>query len=514
MYSINRDSPRNNVSGILDKSNKSIITSSTYTTPKRNNINSLFSFSVDKKRAFNKDRIIKELKNINLTNDISKMRNNNYNKLEFMNYLHTEPNKQSNDLIYGADKILKERRNNHLMMNELVKSVFMKKTDQIRLDNYKIKVLKNKRNQLNEQLSEINKAYKMTEKILDKDYQNFISFVEENNKTKKNQENLLNLFKKITNEKEKEFNKLNEQNKKLKNKIENIVKQILTLKSYGSFIHKVFNKDFIYENIKKTEDKNYSDISDDIIQIYEKNGEKEFDDKLLEENLLITNFKESEDNLIKIINEKDSYRKDFLKIEYFDKVEMNKLIKKKEELEKQLEMLKNDRDLFVKSIRKYDSPENMDTVLDCIAELAETLEINNPSTSILLKDKNENNYTIICSNLIKIIKEKELKINIQINEIENILNGENTDDRQLIEEFILERKKEIKKNKLISLIAEKNEETRKKNAKAVERAHRIVVKGRKVIEFPFIKPKKKKKVVITENNDDDCIFYSSEEENK
>ena len=49
---------------------------------------------------------------------------------------------------------------------------------------------------------------------------------------------------------------------------------------------------------------------------------------------------------------------------------------------------------------------------------------------------------------------------------------------------------------------------------AFEKANRIVIKGRKVIEYPLIKPKKKKKVVVTENNDNDYIFYSSEEENK
>ena len=129
MYSNTRDSPRNNVSGILDKSsnNKSVITTSTYATPKINNIHDLYSFSGDKKRSLNKERIIiNDLKNINLSNNITKIKNNNYYKIGFMNYIHTEPNKESNELIYGADKIVKERRNNHLINKQLVRSVFMK----------------------------------------------------------------------------------------------------------------------------------------------------------------------------------------------------------------------------------------------------------------------------------------------------------------------------------------------------------------------------------------------------
>ena len=41
----------------------------------------------------------------------------------------------------NADKILKERKNNFIMMNHLVKSVFIKKSNELNLKNYKIKLL-------------------------------------------------------------------------------------------------------------------------------------------------------------------------------------------------------------------------------------------------------------------------------------------------------------------------------------------------------------------------------------
>ena len=154
----------------------------------------------------------------------------------------------------------------------------------------------------------------------------------------------------------------------------------------------------------------------------------------------------------------------------------------------------------------------MDIVLNCIEELTNIIGNNNPSIPVLLKDKSESNYTAISSNLIKILKEKENNINNYINEIENILNGNNIDDKKLIEELILERKKEIKKEKLFELIKQQNEHIKKKNTKAYARANRIVIKGRKVIDFPYIKPKKKKKIIVNENHENDYLFYSSDEE--
>ena len=517
MFSNNRESPRNNKSGLLDKSNKSLITNSTYATPQRKtNVKQLIiPYTANKKEYINKNRILTELNNINFSNNISKISNRNKNNnFNFINYIHTEQNSKPNDLFNDADNILKSRKNNHITMKNILKSVYMKHTNEIRLENYKIRLVTNKRNELNNKLYDINKAFKSTEKILENDYRNFMLFVEKNDTSEKKQENILNKIKNILNEKEIEFNKLNELNKQLKKNIENLVKQILVLKKYASFVNQVFKQNFIYENIKKTEDKSFLDIANDLIKIYDKNGKNEFDDKLTDEYWLITQYKEYESNLINILNQKEFYRKDLIKNDYYDKIEIDKLLKKKKELENDLKLAKREKDNFVKSIRTYDPPEDIDIILDCIEELNNIIENNNPSIPILLKDKSSTNYTLIASNLIKILKEKENKINNYIEEIENILSGNNLDDKKLIEELISEKKKEIKKEKLLELIKLQNEHIKKKNTKAYVRANRIVIKGRKVIDFPYIKPKKKKKIIVKENHDNDYLFYSDEEKNE
>ena len=101
MFSNNRDS-RNNISGVLDRSIKSIKTNSTYFTPKRNNLKQLISsYSLNKKNTVNKEKLLTDLNSRNVSNNISKI-SNNYNDL--INYLHTEPSKESKELINNADK--------------------------------------------------------------------------------------------------------------------------------------------------------------------------------------------------------------------------------------------------------------------------------------------------------------------------------------------------------------------------------------------------------------------------
>ena len=331
----------NNASSLFDKSSKSIKTKtiSTNATPKRNNIKHIiFSYSLTKKKLINKEKLLNELNNMNnikCLNNSSKYINNK-SLITNTNNIHTEPNQKSIDLISNADKILKERIKKHLVYNPLVKSVFMKKTDETRLNNYKIKLLNNKRNELKNKLYDINNTIKSTEKNLEKDYNNFFTFVENNNEIKKSQELLFLEYKYKLDKQEIEYNKENKKNKQLKNNIEYMIKRILILKNYGSFLHKVFDKDFIYETIQKSNEKNYLNIADDIIKIYENNNESDNDNLLSDETLLMTQFNEYKQNIAKVLNDKEFFVKDLKKMEYEENIEIFKLSKKKKELEKKL----------------------------------------------------------------------------------------------------------------------------------------------------------------------------------
>ena len=515
MYSKNMDTSRNNNSSLIDKSIK---TNSTFATPKRNNLKQLISsYSLNKKNSINKARVLTDINNLTSSNSISKINNfSNKNNYDLMNYIHTEQKKESKDLLNNADQIMKERKNNHLVLNYLVKSVYMKKTNDIRLENYRIKIMRNKRNELNSKMFAINKAIISSEKIFEADYKNFMKYMESNNKSQKQQENILNKIKKENSFKELEYEKQISINNKLTRNIELLVKKILILKNYGKFIHKVFKKEFAYENIQKSEGKNYLDLANELIKIYDSDDKLEFDSKTKDEYWLMAQFNEFEVNLMNKLNEKEEYLKEHKNIENRDLKDIEKLIIKKRELENKLEKAIEKKNKLIKSMKSYDSPkamDEMDIALDSIEEITKAIGLNNPSTSVLLKEKNETNYTVLCSDIIKMLKEKEELINERIKEIEIIENCENEENRAIIERIISERKKEAKKEKIFELIKHQKEEIKKKNQKAFERAHRVVIKGRKVIEYPFIKTKKKRKIIIKENHDNDFLVYSSEEEN-
>ena len=128
-----RDASTINTSSILDRSIKTI---STNESPRK----LTSSYSITKKTPISNGILTTESNILSTINNNSSRYNKHIN-VNLMNYIRTEPNvnAESKQLIFYADKIMKDRKNNHLMMNQLVKSVFMKKTNENCLNNYRIK---------------------------------------------------------------------------------------------------------------------------------------------------------------------------------------------------------------------------------------------------------------------------------------------------------------------------------------------------------------------------------------
>ena len=61
-------------------------------------------------------------------------------------------------------------------------------------------------------------------------------------------------------------------NKKINENIIKTIKSICTLRRYGNFVHKVFNIPFAYDDLVELNKriKNYEDVMEKIINIYEK----------------------------------------------------------------------------------------------------------------------------------------------------------------------------------------------------------------------------------------------------
>ena len=60
---------------------------------------------------------------------------------KIVKYIRTSPNKESIKIMNNADIILKDWKNNYIMMNHLIKSVLIKKSNELNFENYKIKLM-------------------------------------------------------------------------------------------------------------------------------------------------------------------------------------------------------------------------------------------------------------------------------------------------------------------------------------------------------------------------------------
>ena len=124
---------------------------------------------------------------------------------------------------------------------------------------------------------------------------------------------------------------------------------------------------------------------------------------------------------------------------------------------------------------------------------------------------------IDCLNFTKetldVLAEKERLINGYINEIEMI---EVVGDKKLIHDIEIDRKKANKRDKQLMIKQKQDQIDNMKRQRAVERAQRVVIKGRKVPkDYPILNEKKKKKKDDGANEFDDyaMLHYSSDENN-
>ena len=182
-----------------------------------------------------------------------------------------------------------------------------------------------------------------------------------------------------------------------------------------------------------------------------------------------------------------------------------------ENLEKYLiKNSKNEKKEIQNQINKLKPHKNSDLnqYLDYIVELGlATGDLNNR----LKGKKNFMDLLSFTKETLLAIERKELAVNEYIAEIEDI---EENGDKQLIHEVELDRKRTNKREKQLQIKEKQDEIENIKRQRAVDRAQRVVIIGRKVPkEYPIIKGKKKKNNDNKNQEDDDygMLYYSSDE---
>jgi hypothetical protein len=464
--------------------------------------------------------------NKNITKSIS-IRSKNSNVSNLLNSVNesqlSRDSFKVNYKIYGqksyiteANKIMKERmknKGNAITSKHRMRNIVMNDTRDICLKNYLIGLLKESRTDLNEKEKNITKALRDSENRLDTDYRNFIDFVEGTKKKQKKEEEELGRLKSLHEEKENLYKKECLDNKKLYEELEKTVKMICLLKSYGSFVHRVLNINFELDNIPDIDprERNFESVANTLLTKFNiMNNNKEIDELLEDDNFMMMKFNDYEVKVVKELEKKEVLNKNQVNLTDNYNEEIEELKRRYEDCLQESKSYENEKKEIELQINKLKPHKNSDLnqYLDYIVELGlATGDLNNR----LKGKKNFLDLLSFTKETLLAIERKELAVNEYIAEIEDI---EENGDKQLIHDVELDRKRTNKREKQLQIKQKQDEIENMKRQRAVDRAQRVVIIGRKVPkEYPIIKGKKKKNSDKKNQEDDDygMLYYSSDE---
>ena len=398
----------------------------------------------------------------------------------------------------------------------------LQKSREICLNNFMITQIRNKRTEINAKQFFVDRALKNSELQYENDYRAFIDFVEDIKKKEKKEEEILN---KMKNKKDKTESRLNDEliiHKKLIEKCDIIIKTIVLFKSYGSFVHKVFHTPFIFDELaeSKLNYKNDIHLKDKIIAVYEKSKslpesyEEEINNILNYNESLMQQYSQYEEKLVVMLEDKNYINKEIAYMKMNSEREIAQLKKRLNEAENEYKKLTFEKKSILSSMKEYqiNTLSEIDELGGYILELGIHGGVDPPRHGL---KENMTDFLSYCKDIINFLGEREKMVNNYIEEIDEIIKSGNDKDKSIIDKLIFERKKLIKKEKQQKLKTEQDNFEKKKKAKAIERAKRIVIKGRKIYNNIAEWKRFHKDVKIKEQVDDDDtqnLFYSSDDD--
>ena len=465
----------------------------------------------------NNKNIVKSIsirsKNSNVSNLLNSVNESQFSRESFKENFKMYGQKS---YITEANKIMKERmknKGNAITSKHRMRNLVINDTRDICLKNYLIGLLKESRTDLNEKEKNITKALRDSENRLDTDYRNFIDFVEGTKKKQKREEEELVRLKTLHEEKDNLYKKECLENKKLYEELEKTVKMICLLKSYGSFVHRVLNMNFELDNIPDIDprERNFESVGNTLLKKFNiMNSNKKIDELLEDDNFMMMKFNDYEIKVVKELEKKEVLYKNQVNLTDNYNEEIEELKRRYDDCLEESKSIENEKKEIQNQINKLKPHKNSDLnqYLDYIVELGlATGDLNNR----LKGKKNFLDLLSFTKETLLAIERKELAVNEYIAEIEDI---EENGDKQLIHDVELDRKRTNKREKQLQIKEKQDEIENIKRQRAVDRAQRVVIIGRKVPkEYPIIKGKKKKNNDNKNQEDDDygMLYYSSDE---
>ena len=391
-----------------------------------------------------------------------------------------------------------------------------------------IDILKKKRQEISKNERLIEYSFKEFKRKIDEDFINFNRIKNEYRVLKRKELQILGYYELVNQKIRRDFILERMRNKRLRDTIEKVIRDIYKLKEYATFIHSMYGRPFPMEQIDENllYDNKFDILREELIKLYndeelEKENEKKI--KLLTDiNLFMKNFIFYENNIIHLLKENNAIIKETQFIKLNNKNRLQHLVRRKNDyLDVKYSYKKIEKNFQneLSSIAVLSKNGLYDQTINYILQFIKIFNIQ----ILLNKNKDtEIDYYKYCKEIEKVLRQKENIIDIFTKEIDEILNSGNEKDKNLMEKIIFERKRyNLKKLQFFTkenLV--KKEELSK--IKIIDKNKKKVVKGRMLLDYKFIslhKDDNKKndeliKKIMAKNNDINIEYCFSEYNNK
>ena len=492
--------------------------------------------------------------NYSILNTLNNITTNKVNSLKIKRpYLYHSPKNVFNpqkidyNILNTANNIIKQRNNDKIFMYSLQrnsKKEVLNAIKEISLKNYHIDLLKKKRIDIDAKENYINQSLLSSSHKLEKDYENFLNIVDNLKTEQKKDEEKLGKITDIYDTTLKELNQEININKKLNNHIVKIIKLISNYKRYGSFLYKIFDMNYPFEEIAELDNrlKISEDIREKVIKVYLTDDKVDIDIFGNDETLM-KRFDAYEEKLIQHMSNKEKLIKEYNNMVIENKKEILLLKQKiklfKEDLNEATFKKKKLTELMAKILNlnnkneDYDInnfnniqyvDENLKACIMNIKDIGNCLEIQesnandiNNKSNLNLESNNDlkdlKGYIDYVKEIMKCLEDKEKLVNEYTSKINDIIKNGNYKDKQILLNLLAKMKRDNKFKKIINIKNKREELSNVKRLNEIKRSQKYVLFRKKIfIDVPLkIKHNKTSKVNLKENNDYDFLNYSSEE---
>ena len=421
--------------------------------------------------------------------------------------------KESLRLIDQADQIRRERMNKHNNGfgggRNYLRKVAIELSKGISKKNYTINLLKEQRTKINEKEIMIDQVVKEFGEQYEYDYKSFIDFVAEEKRKQMLLEQTMNNLKEKRDQKKASLDEESLRNKRLEETLDKRIREIYVLKSYGSFLHQVFDKKFSFDELNNNDSrgKNLEKVTNEIIYLYEtKNKYEEYPKELDDTEHLIKTYILFEDKILLALKNKDLAIKEVVKQEQMNKKELEQVKLSLIDYQNDFQYLKEERNTAYAEMKNFKISQNeiLETILTCLIDLGKDIGTKFPIPVAMDKD-HLSDFSLYAKKTLDHLRNLEVSINDLISEIENTVEYGNNAEKILMEKCIGEQRKINKREKQLKLKMLQEELKNQKNLRAIKRANKVVISGRKAPMIFNMKNKNKKKRIKNQEKMDDKI---------